>query len=131
MMKKSSISRTVVIHHYASFMMYRIQRKGLQDICKYHLELPLPSANLMPRIQVHFALSSVVLLPSLHLLPDMVSASVHSVVSTSVTSVTNKLESANNLANCEETQELGHDNSSSCHLRIADASDLLEHAGWI
>jgi len=51
-----------------------------------------------------------------------------SVVSTSIAPVTNKLESADHLANCKETQALSRDNTSSYQLLLVDVSDLLEHA---
>jgi hypothetical protein len=50
------------------------------------------------------------------------------VVSTSIAPVTNKLESADHLANRKETQALSRDNTSSYQLLLVDISDLLEHA---
>jgi hypothetical protein len=52
-------------------------------------------------------------------------------MSTSITSVTNKLESANNLSHGKETQQLSTNDSSGNHLRRVDISDLIQDAGWV
>ena len=49
-------------------------------------------------------------------------------MSTSISSISNQLESANHLAKCEETQALGHYDTSSYRLLSVDASNLLENA---
>jgi hypothetical protein len=51
-------------------------------------------------------------------------------MSTSVTPVTHKLESADNLSHCEESQELCHNNTSSNYIGSVEvASELLYTVG--
>lgn len=45
--------------------------------------------------------------------------------------VSNELESAENLTNCEETQKLSANNSSSSKLSGAEGSSPLEEACWV
>jgi hypothetical protein len=52
----------------------------------------------------------------------------NSMVSSGVTSIPNYLHSANNLANCEETQELGSNYTSGSQLSGAKVLDLLQEA---
>jgi hypothetical protein len=55
----------------------------------------------------------------------------NSVMSTSIASVTNNLESTNNLAHCEETQKLGSNYGSRHQLGTVDISERLKEALWV
>jgi hypothetical protein len=55
----------------------------------------------------------------------------NSVVGTSITSVTNNLESANDLPHCEETQKLGPDYGSRYQLSAVNVSEGLEEVLWV
>jgi hypothetical protein len=104
-------------------------------MCKYNVEIPLPPEALMLRIQGHSRpahLTScffpILSSPSTSTDSRVLSSLPRSVVSTSIAPVSNKLESTNHLTNCEETQALGHDNTSGYQLLLIDVSELLEHA---
>jgi hypothetical protein len=56
--------------------------------------------------------------------------SLRSVVSPSVTSVSDKLESTDHLTNCEETQNLSNDNTPSNQLLLVDVAKTLHNAVW-
>ena len=62
---------------------------------------------------------------------SVLSPFLHSMVSTSISPITNKLESANHLADCEKTQALCRNNTTGYHLLGAEiVSDLLKCIGW-
>ena len=67
-----------------------------------------------------------------HLITSSISPSLflHSVMSTSITPVAHKLESADHLSHCEETQELCHNNTSGDYIgSVHGVSELLD-AVW-
>jgi len=55
----------------------------------------------------------------------------NSVMSTSIASVTNNLESTDNLAHCEETQKFGSNYGSRYQLSAVDVSERLKKALWV
>jgi hypothetical protein len=52
-------------------------------------------------------------------------------MSGSLPSVSNQLESANDLTDSEETQQLSSNDSASSKLGSADIADTLEDVGWV
>jgi hypothetical protein len=101
-------------------------------MCKYHVDShairsvratdsrlfhALPILPLAFSHHVHFHHPISVLSPLLR-----------SVVRSSISAIANKLESANHLADGEETQALGRNNTTSYHLLGVDVPDLLEYA---
>jgi hypothetical protein len=55
----------------------------------------------------------------------------NSVMSTSIASVTNNLESTDNLAHCKETQKFGSNYCSGYQLSAVDVSERLKKALWV
>jgi hypothetical protein len=109
-----------------------MQGKVLQDMCKDNVEILPPAAMLLTWTQGHLPhchLSSCPSPPPPLLIPSC-SAS-HSVMSGSLPSVSNQLESANDLTDSEETQQLSSNDSASSKLGSADIADTLEDVGWV
>jgi hypothetical protein len=124
---KRFLSRIIVIHHYAVywFVMYRhtkkkccryvqIQTSDFSAFMAFYHECKRsssPASHLPTTICIRHAITT-------HLLSML-----NSVMSISISSVTNNLESTDNLAHCEETQEFCSNYGSRYQLSAVDVSD--------
>ena len=108
-----------------------MQGKGLQDMCKYNVEILLSAAILLTRIQGHLPRCHLSSCPSPSLLLTPSYSSAHSVVTMSITLVTNQLESADYLTDREEPQNLGSNNSSGGQLGRVHVPNTLEDSSWV
>ena len=119
---------------YLGFLMYRHVKKSVAGYVQMPRQYSQPRVALVLRIQGDHAL--LILLPARSPSPSssIKSSRLHitslprSMVSTSIAPVSNKLESTNHLANGEESQALGRNNTSGYYLLTVDVSELLEHA---
>jgi hypothetical protein len=115
------------------FLMYRDTKESAAGYKQVPRRLPCHPQLSRHRCRVIHAL--LILLPT-NLWPSgqfnhpsfCIISLLYSVVSTSIAPVSNKLESANHLADCEETQAFGRNNTSSYQLLSVDVSGLLEYA---
>lgn len=94
-------------------------------MCKYNMKHPTPMA-LSRQISVLHVLPPIPILPPFYTPFHLQSWTPNLVVlAVGVASVSNQLHSTNHLAHCEESQELGEDNSSGYNLCSVDISDGL------
>jgi len=110
------------------FLMYRHTKKKRHRILQIQRRTPQSAALFTTNSRSLTSYPHPIPIPTIYHHPSLSMSS--SMMSTSIASVTNKLESANYLSYCEESQKLGTNDGSRYQLACVETSDLLEDVGW-